>query len=114
MQTFSPAAISSFFAPHLTTDPLKCGAWGGGFTINRGVHVNLQVTFNTDKTIIENYINNVKVESCILNKLIQLLLPPEIEPCKIVVKQTIEVPIGCGFGTSGASALAIALALAKA
>ncbi len=114
VETFSPAAISSFFAPHIVKDPLKCGAWGGGFTISRGVQVNLEISFNAEKTTLENYINNVKVDSCILGKLVKLMLPPNLEPCRIVVKQKIQVPIECGFGTSGASALAIALALAKA
>ena len=42
------------------------------------------------------------------------MVPSELKPCKVIVKQRIEVPIECGFGSSGASALAISLALAKA
>ena len=34
--------------------------------------------------------------------------------CKVVVKHKIEVPIACGFGTSGAGALSLALALNEA
>lgn len=114
VKVFSPCAISSFFASHIVRDPLKCGAYGGGFTIDRGVHVHLFVEFNTSETVIESYINNMKVNSFILRKTLELILPEDIEPYRLTVKQEIEVPIECGFGTSGASALAISLALAKA
>ncbi|MCS7363989.1 MAG: pantoate kinase [archaeon GB-1867-035] len=114
VEVFSPSAISSFFASHIVKDPLKCGAYGGGFTINRGVYVSLEVDFNVDEIMIENYINNVKIDSFILRKIIDLILPKDLGPYKIVVRQRIEVPIECGFGTSGASALALSFALAKA
>lgn len=114
VKVFSPSAISSFFASHLVKDPLKCGAYGGGFTISRGVYVNLEVNLDTNETIIENYINNIRVDSCILQKVVDLILPKDLKLYRISVKQRIEVPIGCGFGTSGASALAISFALAKA
>lgn len=114
VRVFSPSAISSFFSSYIVKDPLRCGAYGGGFTIDKGVYVDVEVDFNTDETVIESYINNVRIDSFILREIVKLILPKDIKSYKLTVSQKIEVPIECGFGTSGASALAISYALAKA
>ena len=102
---FAPGNISSVFKiiPH--TDPARMHSLGMGFTIQEGVeatvseHQHTQVFFNgqdinfpTVLSVVERLIQNTHISGIKVN-----LISP--------------LPLGCGFGLSGAAALATAYAL---
>jgi len=117
-EAFAPAAISNFFAIHDqgtfgTSDFKQVGATGGGYMLSRGVRseakllegpAGVQITVNGDP----------HYEARTTAKAIELMLKAVDEREKhIGVIQTMEVPIGYGFGASAASALSGVKAVAR-
>ncbi len=99
MRAYSPSSITCFFAP-VIRDPPKSGSIGVGITLNRGVYVDvlaceeLRILFN-DR---EFELPTVKF---VAEKL----------GFKGLIRIRSDLPIGYGFGISGASAFATALAI---
>lgn len=94
---FCPAAISCIFSPKIENDPLSSGSMGVGFTINKGVVAkpSLGVVFNGKKIefpTVEFVLRENKMDG---------------------VELITDLPLGCGFGLSGASALATAFLCEK-
>ncbi|ADB57499.1 pantoate kinase [Archaeoglobus profundus] len=90
---FVSASVTCFFAP-VIDDPKNSGSIGVGFTIDRGVEVRLaeKTTFNGKKIrlpTLEYVLSKLGYEG-----------GAEIKS---------DLPLGCGFGLSGATALASAL-----
>ncbi|MEM2184488.1 MAG: hypothetical protein QXO74_02350 [Candidatus Methanomethylicia archaeon] len=112
--SFSPASISSFFAPYIVNDPLRCGAIGGGVPLNVGVKVAVKLEESNCGLLLKSRINGKSFDSFIVKKVLELLGINRDLNYIIEVDQFIDVPIGCGYGTSGASALAVTMALCKA
>jgi pantoate kinase len=118
---FSPAGISSFFEIcDRTADgrPLnnleRVGARGGGFGFEKGVLTEVSVT-EAEEDSISIFINGKLMPEAETTKtVVQALLERVDEAYDVVVKHSIEVPIGAGFGSSAAGALTTALALSKA
>ncbi|MEM2137026.1 MAG: hypothetical protein QXI93_03625 [Candidatus Methanomethylicia archaeon] len=111
--TFCPASISSFFSPYIVDDPLKSGAIGGGFLLDIGVKVIVKADYSNGPLELISKINGVPFDSFIVNKVLDLMGIHGDLNYKIEVEQFIDVPIGCGYGTSGASALAVTMGLCK-
>ena len=123
-KAFAPANLSCIFVIKKTKNPAKSGSLGLGFTVNRGVLVTIKKISNIKKTnkkiIIDKnykknnnqkniiYFNNKKINFPTVNSVIEKLTN---EPVEVNIKS--ELPLGCGFGLSGASALATAYALNK-
>lgn len=110
-----PSLLSGFFAPFVASDFTIMGAVGGGIGLERGVYLEVSVEYSDRNSVsIENYINGVKVNGCIVRYIVsKLLLEKDVEGVRITVNQKIDVPIGGGYGSSAASALAIALTLSS-
>ena len=102
---FAPSNISCVFKiiPH--ADPARMHSLGMGFTIKEGVDVTvsahfetkvlfngLDIHFPTVRAVVDRLIRNTRVDG-------------------ITVNLTSSLPLGCGFGLSGAAALATAYAL---
>ncbi len=111
-----PSGVSSFFEicdknkdGSKIKDPLRIGARGGGFIIERGT----KTVVLTNESIKEDaVIVNGKLTSSARTTLrvIELLRKEfAIRPVKVI--QKVEPPIGTGFGTSGAGALSTAIAI---
>ncbi|MCC6027257.1 MAG: GHMP kinase [Archaeoglobus sp.] len=87
---FCPAAISCIFIPEVKSDPMNSGSLGVAFTIEKGVFAKLsdgikfngrEITFPTVEFVLKKLgVPGVELES--------------------------ELPLGCGFGLSGACAVA--------
>jgi len=98
-RVFAPASITCFFAP-VIGDPLNSGSLGVGITLDKGVFVSASAGKN-----LRIFLNDREVDF------------PTVESVAVTLgfKGNIwidaEVPIGCGFGVSGASALASAFAI---
>ena len=96
---FVPGHITGFFSAHPDDDPTKAGSRGAGLTLSDGVEVSVR---RADEP-------SVRLDG----------EPVEIEPVRTVL-ETLEaparveaissLPIGAGFGVSGATALGTALA----
>ena len=103
MTAFCPASITAFFSTSISEKPDFSGSYGVGFTINRGVFVD--VSQNED---IEIVVNGEKFDFPTVRYLVNKLIG---EGVRVNVKM--DLPLSCGFGMSGATALATALAINK-
>jgi pantoate kinase len=90
---FVSASVTCFFAP-VINDPKNSGSIGVGFTIDRGVEVKL-----ADRTTL----NGKKIRLPTLEYVLDEL------GYEGGVEIRTDLPLGCGFGLSGATALASAL-----
>ncbi len=105
MQTstaFAPANISLFFTIEEDPDPAKMGSKGAGFTLDGGVCARAAVA-SADTTI---YFNGECISFPTVESVIDQLHAP-----KISLELESNLPLGCGFGLSGASALVTAYAI---
>ena len=110
---YSPSGLSSFFKACITKgDLVHTGAIGGGFLLRRGVRT--EVLIERGKQSIDIYINGIKSKAVTSRRVIEKIMQISGKRCKVIVKHEIEVPVACGFGTSGAGALSLAMALDKA
>ncbi len=101
VSAFAPANISCIFKIYPHKNPRWMGSFGVGFTLNEGV---LVTATKAKKNAV--FFNGKKI-----------IFPPVDEVMKKLAKESVEIyidsklPLGSGFGLSGASALATAYAL---
>ncbi len=100
-KAFAPGNISCFFKPHQHKNPRWRGSTGLGFTVNEGVLATV-----TKATKTEIFFNNEEIQlptvAFVIKKLTNNFVRVEIVS---------SLPLGSGFGLSGASALATAYAI---
>ena len=109
---FSPCNITGFFRIYDTSlDPLRIGSTGAAVALELGVktHVRLRKTRTTRirATFNGRPLSGWSVSHFVAEKYAQL----NGKAFQIDVAHTSQLPIGCGFGTSGAGALSLSLAL---
>ena len=107
--SFAPGHISLTFAIHNHVDPLKMGSTGLGIVLPKGVYCSIVDDNNEGERntiIIENKI----VEDPVVLRAIELLGYGN-KGLSVYLRR--DLPIGAGFGISGASALAACLELDK-
>ncbi len=117
-KAFVPGRISGFFVicdtdPDGTTitDLSKLGSQGGGPCLEVGGITSAEIE-KADHTKIEVYINGEKTkEAQTTETTVNFFLDLIKEPKKVVIRHDFEIPIGCGFGASGAGALGTVTAL---
>ena len=111
-KAFSPAHITGFFKAELDgKEPNQLGSLGAGFSIQKGVKTIVNVRSKTEHDI-NNYTIKVKgfntgdirVSEYVLNEFL-------LDEKYFDVTHEIDVPVGYGFGCSGAVALSLAIAL---
>ena len=111
-KAFSPAHITGFFKAELDgKEPNQLGSLGAGFSIQKGVKTTVNVRSKTEHDI-NNYAIRVKgfntgdirVSEYVLNEFL-------LDGKYFDVTHEIDVPVGYGFGCSGAVALSLAIAL---
>jgi len=111
-KAFSPAHITGFFKAELDgKEPNQLGSLGAGFSIQKGVKTTVNVRSKTEHDI-NNYTIRVKgfntgdirVSEYVLNEFL-------LDGKYFDVTHEIDVPVGYGFGCSGAVALSLAIAL---
>jgi len=113
-RAFSPCHITGFF--QILDQPansLYAGSRGAGVSLSRGLETivkvrkalksSLQVKINGSAS------NSTRVSKHVVDAFLSRF--ERIENFEIIVEHHAEVPIGSGFGTSGAAALSLALAL---
>lgn len=113
-RAFSPCHITGFFQIFdQPANSLYAGSRGAGISLSRGVETLVKVK-KALKSSLQVRINGFASNSAEVSKhVVNAFLSrfKEMENFEIIVEHHTEVPIGAGFGTSGAAALSLALAL---
>jgi len=106
-RAFSPGHVTGFFSIHSHSDPLRHGSTGAGFSIAEGTVTTLRPS--EDDQIL---MNGAPLEGATVSRALLRLFRERtgLRSLWTVLHET-SLPIGCGFGTSGAGALSLALAL---
>lgn len=103
---FVPGSITAFFSPEIHEDPLKSGSLGVGITINRGVRARCLGNGEKNEGKTEITVNGEAWDFPTVRYVVEKLGGGRISV-------SMELPVGCGFGMSGASALAAAFEVAS-
>ncbi|AGK60360.1 putative archaeal kinase (sugar kinase superfamily) [Archaeoglobus sulfaticallidus PM70-1] len=101
MTFFAPASITAFFSPKISDDPLKSGSTGVGITLSKGVKAEL----SDDRIRLNGRDFSFPTIELLFEKLGLEL--------KQGLKLESQIPVGCGFGFSGAACLAAAFEINK-
>jgi pantoate kinase len=117
-KAFSPGHITTFFricdAP---IDPLLKGSKGAGFSIQHGVITRVQVS-PSDHTSVEIFIDGKKSEANVTQTTARLALDLALQKYNqeydLKIMQEMQIPVGAGYGASGAAALSTSLAINQA
>ncbi len=111
IEAFSPAHITGLFVTENNHVDLKLiGSKGAGVSLTLGVYTTVW-TKKSSRRKKKIYINNKPAKAKVSSTLIEEFFKLIQEPYEIIVNHKVEVPIGAGYGTSGAGALSLALAL---
>jgi len=119
-RAFVPGRISSLFQICVRTpggalirDPARRGSRGGGLLLDKGVLTEVEAVRSRENEV-GVYINGAKAPAETTLASVRQLLVLTPEKHRIIVRHTVDLPIGAGFGTSGAGALGAAFAVARA
>jgi pantoate kinase len=106
-KAYAPGHITGFFQIHENEDPHKKGSTGCGIVLNGGVTTEVKVGDSVEET--EIFLNGKRVEGRTTRTVAEMMTESPVR-----IKSWAEIPIGCGFGASGAGALGTAYALNSA
>jgi len=101
MKAFVPSHITGFFAAKRREDPLKSGSIGCGLCLSLGATTSVQASEET-----EILLNCQAAEAPVSRFVVEKLAPSPVR-----VKTQLDMPLGAGFGASGAGALGAVYAL---
>ena len=102
-KAFAPANISCIFKIYENKNPRWMGSYGLGFTLNEGVIVSASKA-KRNEVVFNGHSISFPTVKYVVEKLTK-------EKVRVDIKS--KLPLGCGFGLSGASALASAYAINK-
>ncbi|MCP8313580.1 MAG: hypothetical protein H3Z53_04310 [archaeon] len=113
--TFSPSHITGFFEiVNEQSEPVLKGSRGAGICLSKGVKTYVKIIESPNPKL-EVFINGRTLESAQLTRyVIDAFLPKSDEKYSFFVNHDAQVPVGSGFGSSGACALGLSLALNEA
>ncbi|MGQ9720778.1 MAG: pantoate kinase [Candidatus Jordarchaeum sp.] len=117
-RAFSPGHITCFFqicdAP---IDPLLKGSKGAGFSIQHGITTRVQISL-ANNTSVEVSVNgkscDANVTRAVAELALDLALQKHNQKYDVKIVQEMQIPVGAGYGASGAAALSTSLALNQA
>jgi len=110
---FSPGHITGFFQIcDESEEVLEKGSRGAGVSVEKGVTTTVEVEAAKAMQVhIEmngSTSHPVPVSEAVITRMLEFLPSKDLD---IRVKHEVALPVGCGFGTSGAGALSLSLAL---
>ncbi|QZP36837.1 pantoate kinase [Halobaculum magnesiiphilum] len=109
---FAPGHVTAFFAPYPDRDPVRAGSRGAGLALSDGVEVTVRPADGTGEG--SDPAGDAGLASLELDGVPAGMEPVERVLAELNVAAEVEVfsdvPVGAGFGVSGAAALATALA----
>ena len=106
-RAFAPAHITGFFEIHTNDDPRRMGSTGCGIVLDRGVETSVVIDRTIERTTVK--LNGSIIQEGAIHTVVEML-----SDTPTMIESTSNVPIGCGFGASGAGALSAAYALNSA
>jgi len=106
-RAYAPAHITGFFAVRQHQNPVKAGSIGCGLCLEAGVTATITVDTSYIGSVIR--FNGKQIDLPTVEYVIKGLLKPGHS--QVIIDLESDIPLGFGFGISGASALASALAL---
>ncbi|MFW9846798.1 MAG: pantoate kinase, partial [Candidatus Thorarchaeota archaeon] len=110
-QAFVPGHVTGIFRIHDgANDPLLRGSVGAGFCISIGTKTTVRLADSAISKASVEY-NGSPIEAPVTEMVIQRLLHQYKRVCEVEVAHESMLPIGVGFGASGAGALGASLAL---
>jgi pantoate kinase len=98
-QAFVPGHITGFFTVDRDPDPTKAGSRGGGLALTDGVTVTVRAATDSHVSL-----NDTPVEMDAVDRVLETL------DASAQVRGVTDLPLGAGFGVSGAMTLGTALA----
>jgi pantoate kinase len=115
VKAFSPGHITGFFQiVDAAKDPLLIGSRGAGVSISRGVKTTVEIHPNEKSQTSIKINGQLGVSAPVSEHVLAQLLSRCDRPYLVNVDHEVSLPIGCGFGTSGAAALSLSLAANEA
>ena len=103
---FSPGHVTGFFSIRPHADPLHHGSLGAGFSLRAGVTTRVGIAAERVR------LNGAVLSPAPVSEAVLRLFRQETGfDSPVTVEHETELPVGCGFGTSGAGALSLAYAL---
>jgi len=106
-RAFSPGHVTGFFSIHAHADPLRHGSTGAGFSLAEGTVTSLSPA--SDDSVL---MNGKPLEGAPVSRALLRLFRERTGRSETwTVHHETSLPLGCGFGTSGAGALSLVLAL---
>lgn len=110
---YSPSHITGFFEIVEGNNALTTGSKGAGVCLDAGVTTSVKAEKKSPASI--HIKLNGKLEHAQVTRLVaEKMLDITEEDYDVSIEQRVSVPIGAGFGSSGAGALSAALAMNKA
>lgn len=103
-KAFAPSHVTGFFYAHGDPDPMRAGSCGCGLALGGGV-----ATTARESDAIEVYVDGASSAAATTRTVIRILADRPVR-----VESTSAMPIGGGFGASGAGAFSTALAVDQA
>lgn len=101
MKAFVPSHITGFFAAKRQDDPLRSGSIGCGLCLSLGATTTVQAAEETE-ILLNGQASDAPVSRFVVGKMAR---------SPVRVKTQLDMPLGAGFGASGAGALGAAYAL---
>ncbi|MFQ5762979.1 MAG: pantoate kinase [Candidatus Bathyarchaeia archaeon] len=112
-RAFAPSHITGIFQICEHSDPLRIGSRGAGVCLTRGVSTRV-IAKRAVKWKPQVKIDGRRIPAGVSHEVVKLYADQAPHPCELLVEHKMEMPVGCGFGLSGASALSLSLALNEA
>jgi pantoate kinase len=110
--SFSPCQITGFFSIHDTlSDPLKIGSTGAGVNLQQGVTTSVRLKPASQSKLSISFNGKPLANPIVSRTVVREHLERSSETLRVDVSHSGSLPMGCGYGTSGAGALSLSLAL---
>ncbi len=112
---FSPCNITGFFRIHdRTANPLKIGSTGAGVALDQGVTTRLRIRKALRSKVFVTFNGKALNNPIVSRNVAETYLGLDGGAWELRIFHECGVPVGCGYGTSGAGALGLSLALNEA
>jgi pantoate kinase len=106
-RAFCPGHLTAFFQMCPDEDPLKAGSRGAGLCLTRGVETRVRARA-ASKSRLTVRLNGIEERAATTERAVALYLE---DPLDVRIDSEVQLPIGQGFGMSGAGAFSTLLAL---
>ena len=113
--SFSPCQITGFFSIHdAAKDPLKIGSTGAGVNLQQGVTTSVRIGRASRTKLAISFNGKPLANPVVSRTVVQEHLERSSKTLRVNISHRGILPMGCGYGTSGAGALSLSLAVNEA